>query len=333
MVGLKPYLRNLFERTTIIEIPTTMTNLLISQEQEQSLQEQKLPSPATTYSLKWRQRKLLVSISQKLQQSSVSLFGTEYDPWLVECLRNSTVELIRIDADLYEETHIKTWADICLQADKPLFLNLPFTVEMPSKQHPFGWGLKRLFDLVAASILLVVLSPIMLGLALLIRTYSPGPILFKQWRVGERGKLFRIYKFRTMAVNAEEIHHQVMGSQKGLHKHKDDPRVTPLGRWMRKYSLDELPQLFNVLRGEMSLVGPRPWAIYDAVRIPVNGRRRLNALPGVTGAWQVKARSTMLDLETVNEFDLEYLRNWSVWEDLKILLMTIPKVLSGVGAY
>jgi len=150
--------------------------------------------------------------------------------------------------------------------------------------------------------------------------------------VGERGRLFRIIKFRSMVTNADQLHAQVMSGQTGLHKCEDDPRVTTVGRWMRKYSLDELPQLFNVLRGEMSLVGPRPWALYDALRINGNAKRRLNSLPGVTGAWQVSARSTMLNIDAVTECDLQYLRNWSLWSDLKILLMTVPKVLSGFGA-
>jgi lipopolysaccharide/colanic/teichoic acid biosynthesis glycosyltransferase len=170
-------------------------------------------------------------------------------------------------------------------------------------------------------------------IALLVKTSSPGPIFFSQWRVGERGKLFRIIKFRTMVVNAEQLHHQVMGHQTGLHKLKNDPRVTPVGRWLRKLSLDELPQLWNVLRGEMSLVGPRPWALYDAVRIGVAQRQRLNALPGITGAWQVNGRSHLLDLHLVNSCDLHYLRTWSLWQDLKFLMLTIPKVLTGFGAY
>jgi lipopolysaccharide/colanic/teichoic acid biosynthesis glycosyltransferase len=125
----------------------------------------------------------------------------------------------------------------------------------------------------------------------------------------------------------------VMGHQTGLHKLKADPRVTRAGRWMRKYSLDELPQLINVLRGEMSLVGPRPWALYDAIRFPKKECSRLNALPGITGAWQISGRSKLFDLETVNYLDLEYLRNWTIQEDLRILVLTIPKVLSGVNAY
>jgi len=129
------------------------------------------------------------------------------------------------------------------------------------------------------------------------------------------------------------MHHQVMTDQDGLHKLENDPRVTSVGRWLRRHSLDELPQLINVLRGEMSLVGPRPWALYDVVRISPDLQQRLNALPGMTGAWQVQARSTQLDISVVNRSDLQYLESWSLRRDFKFLLLTIPKVLSGFGAY
>lgn len=280
--------------------------------------------------LKWRCRQLSVRRSQ--QFSSLYLPALENEQWLVECLQNSSVRLIRIEPEL-GETKLKFWASACAKADKPIFLRLPPARELPGKRSPFLWQLKRLIDWIAAAVLLLVLSPLMLGLMALVRLSSPGPIFFTQWRVGERGKLFRIFKFRTMVVGAEKLHHQVMGNQIGLHKREDDFRITPVGHFLRKYSFDELPQLFNVLRGEMSLVGPRPWALYDALRLGKSEQRRLNALPGITGDWQVKARSHLLDLEAVTRCDLEYLHGWSVWRDLKILLMTIPKVLSGAGAY
>jgi lipopolysaccharide/colanic/teichoic acid biosynthesis glycosyltransferase len=231
------------------------------------------------------------------------------------------------------ELNLIRWADASHWAKKPAYLRLPGTSQLPQKQHPIRWGLKRIFDWIVAALLLVFLSPLMLWITLLMTVFSPGPIFFYQWRVGERGKLFRIIKFRTMKVGAEQLHHQIMGGQPGLHKLKDDPRITPLGRWMRRYSLDELPQLINVLRGEMSLVGPRPWAIYDAVRISPDLQHRLNALPGMTGAWQVQSRSTVLDLGTVNRGDLRYLSGWSLWKDFWFLLLTIPKVIAGFGAY
>ncbi len=240
-------------------------------------------------------------------------------------------KLMRVEPEI-GEAELKHLADVCHRSDKAVFLNLPQAHELPQQHKAIAWSVKRALDWLAAFVILTVLSPVMLCLAVIISSTSSGSIFFHQWRVGEGGKLFRIIKFRTMITDADKLHHLVMSGQTGLHKCEDDPRITPVGRWMRKYSLDELPQLFNVLRGEMSLVGPRPWALYDALRINGNGKRRLNSLPGVTGAWQVSLRSTMLDLDAVTECDLNYLRNWTLWSDLKILLMTVPKVLSGFGA-
>ncbi|MBW4490177.1 MAG: sugar transferase [Trichocoleus desertorum ATA4-8-CV12] len=282
------------------------------------------------YELKWRQKQLLVRLAHT--NDRLHLPSLDSQRWLVACLKRSPVRLISLAPDVGEEK-LRYWADASAQAGKSLFLTIPNTPELPKKQSGGSWWIKRLLDRVAAAIAILLLSPVFLAIALVIHLQSPGPILFCQWRVGERGRLFRIYKFRTMIVNAEELHHQVMGNQQGLHKHENDPRITPNGRWLRKYSLDELPQLFNVLRGEMSFVGPRPWALYDAVRISPDVRQRLNALPGITGAWQVMARSNLRDIDMVNRSDLKYLRHWSLWKDLKILLLTVPKVLSGFGAY
>ncbi|MBE9225213.1 sugar transferase [Phormidium sp. LEGE 05292] len=291
---------------------------------------QNLDYSVPKYVLKWRLGKLVVSSRQGTNQPQLP--ALENRELLVKCLQNSPVRLVLLDPDI-NEAQLRLWADASEQANKPVFLRLPSAHGLPRMRNPISWGLKRLFDWSVAALLLTALTPLMFALAILIRTYSPGPIFYTQWRVGERGKLFRILKFRTMIVDAEKFHHQVMANQQGLHKCKDDFRVTPLGRWMRKYSVDELPQLVNVLRGEMSLVGPRPWALYDAIRINKKGQKRLNALPGITGDWQVTARSNLLDLEAVNHCDLEYLRSWSLWRDLKILPLTMLKVISGFGAY
>jgi lipopolysaccharide/colanic/teichoic acid biosynthesis glycosyltransferase len=282
------------------------------------------------YKLSWRLRKLVVHFSP--QQDTSVLPRLLNRDWLVECLKRSPVQSIKLDIAM-GEANLKAWAEACYKAGKPAYLCLLAGTHLPQKQSPLIWRMKRAFDWIGAALLLLLLSPLMISLTLLIKLLSPGPIFYQQWRVGERGKLFRIIKFRTMVVGAERLHHQVMGYQSGLHKLKEDPRVTTLGRWMRRYSLDELPQLFNVLRGEMSLVGPRPWAFYDAIRIAPELRHRLNALPGITGAWQVESRATVLDISTVNLTDLNYLISWSPWQDLKFLVLTIPKVLSGFGAY
>ncbi len=218
------------------------------------------------YTLKWRQGQLLVNLYNQLPQPQLPPLRSER--WLVECLKRSPVRLIRIDPDL-GEAELRFWADACEQAKKPVFLRLPTAHALPRQQSQRSWWLKRLIDWSASAILLLVLSPAMLGLVLLIRIYLPGPIFVREWHVGKRGKLFRVFKFRT-----------------------DAPRATPLGRWMRKYRLDELPQLFNVLRGEMSLVGSRPWTLCDAVRISAGKRQKLNALSGIVGTWQWKHSQT-----------------------------------------
>ncbi|MCY7321984.1 MAG: sugar transferase [Phormidesmis sp. CAN_BIN36] len=282
------------------------------------------------YVLIWRLQQLIVRRSG--EYSEVSLPHLDNLLWLVDCLRRSPVRVVRLDITIGESV-LKCWADACQQARKPVFVRTPTKSGFPHTYSPIDWWFKRAFDRVAAAGLLVILSPILLLVMGLIRYDSPGSIFYRQWRVGERGRLFQIIKFRTMVVDADQLHHQLMQDQNGLHKLKNDPRVTRLGRWLRKYSIDELPQLINVLRGEMSLVGPRPWALYDAVRISPELQHRLNALPGITGAWQVQARSTQLDLSAVNRTDLHYLENWSLQQDFKFLLLTIPKVLSGFGAY
>lgn len=251
---------------------------------------------------------------------------------LQENVRKHDVNTVYVRPEI-GEARLKHLADLCQRSTKSVFLKLPHADELPQQNKAIAWNIKRAIDWLAALVILIILSPVMIVLAAIIAGTSSGSIFFHQWRVGEQGRLFRIIKFRTMITDADKLHHLVMTGQTGLHKCEDDPRITPVGRWMRKYSVDELPQLFNVLRGEMSLVGPRPWALYDALRINGNGKRRLKSLPGVTGAWQVSARSTMLDLDAVTECDLSYLRSWSLWSDLKILLMTVPKVLSGFGAF
>ncbi|MBW4578161.1 MAG: sugar transferase [Tildeniella nuda ZEHNDER 1965/U140] len=285
---------------------------------------------ASHYTLTWRQKQLLLTLSPT--QTTPPLSALESEQMLADCLERSPVHLVKLTPDI-GEAGLALWADACAKVNKPAYLSVPSIAALPKKQNRLRWWLKRLVDWSAAALLMLVVGPLILGLSFLMLLQSPGPIFFSQWRVGERGKLFRILKFRTMVTGAELYHHQVMGQQAGLHKCENDPRVTPIGRWMRKYSLDELPQLLNVLRGEMSLVGPRPWALYDAVRLSPCVRQRLNALPGITGIWQVTGRSHLRDLDAVNRVDLRYLGNWSLRQDFKILLLTVPKVLSGFGAF
>jgi lipopolysaccharide/colanic/teichoic acid biosynthesis glycosyltransferase len=176
----------------------------------------------------------------------------------------------------------------------------------------------------------------MLAIALLIKLTSPGPVLFRQQRSGLNGRPFCIYKFRTMMTNAEQVKHELaaMNEMTGpVFKITNDPRVTPVGKWLRKFSLDEFPQLFNVLRGEMSLVGPRPLPVDEVRRFnDLAHRRRLSVKPGLTCLWQVSGRNKISDFKEWVRLDLEYIDNWSIWLDLQILLRTVPVVLAGTGA-
>lgn len=195
--------------------------------------------------------------------------------------------------------------------------------------------LKRAMDIVITLIMLIPGVPIMLLTALLIKLTSRGPIIFAQERVGKDGRVFQFYKFRSMYVDAEERRAALLAhsDREGLHfKMVADPRRTPIGTVIRKLSIDELPQLFNILKGDMSWVGPRPAIIAEVAEYDDWARQRLNITPGLTGLWQVSGRSD-LSFEEMVKLDLYYAENWSLGLDLKILLRTIPAVISGRGAY
>jgi exopolysaccharide biosynthesis polyprenyl glycosylphosphotransferase len=195
---------------------------------------------------------------------------------------------------------------------------------------------KQVTDFFGSLISLIILAPVFLLIAILIKYSSPGPVFFRQQRSGLNGRPFTIFKFRTMVTNAEQFKHELsaMNEMTGpVFKVTNDPRVTPLGKTLRKYSLDELPQLFNVLRGEMSLVGPRPLPVDEVKRFEnLSHRRRLSVKPGLTCLWQVKGRNQINDFREWVRLDLEYIDNWSLWLDFKILLLTVPAVLRGTGA-
>lgn len=200
-----------------------------------------------------------------------------------------------------------------------------------------GWPLlvKRIFDIAASLLLLVMLSPLFLVVAILIKLTSDGPIFFMQERVGRNKRRFRIHKFRTMIPNAEQMMAQLEAINEvsgPVFKIKNDPRLTPIGKYLRRTSIDELPQLLNVLKGEMSLVGPRPMAVRDFEGFSEDWqRRRFSIRPGITCLWQVNGRSS-IPFHQWMELDMQYIQQWSLWLDLKILARTIPAVLRGTGA-
>jgi exopolysaccharide biosynthesis polyprenyl glycosylphosphotransferase len=215
------------------------------------------------------------------------------------------------------------------------FLGIPMLDLRAAALTEFQRLIKRIFDLVITTGILIFALPVMGIVALLIWLTDGKPILFIQPRAGENGKLFNIYKFRTMVRNAEAFQKQVesVDTQGELiHKKKDDPRITPLGRFLRRLSLDELPQFFNVMRGNMSLVGPRPELPYLVELYQPWQRKRFAVPQGLTGWWQIHGRSDKpMHLHT--EDDLYYIQNYSLWLDIQILMQTIWIILRGKGAY
>jgi lipopolysaccharide/colanic/teichoic acid biosynthesis glycosyltransferase len=206
--------------------------------------------------------------------------------------------------------------------------------EARRSRSSFALGVKRWLDVGVACLALIVGAPIFAAVAAVIWA-TGGPVLFTQVRVGQGGRSFTLYKFRSMVVGAESLVVELAGRNEvrgPAFKIRDDPRVTRLGWWLRRTSLDELPQLWNVLRGDMSLVGPRPPLPAEVARYECSQRRRLSVVPGITGMWQVNGRDDLLDFDDRVRLDLEYIDSWSLWLDAKIVLRTVPAVLWGRGA-
>ncbi|HET8655027.1 MAG TPA: sugar transferase [Longimicrobiaceae bacterium] len=213
----------------------------------------------------------------------------------------------------------------------PLLHLFPSRIDAPSLLA------KRAFDLLAAAVVLVLLLPLIALIALAVRLDSAGPVFYRQRRVGLRGRHFTMLKFRSMCADADSVRdrlrHLNAYNDHRLFKLRDDPRITRVGRWLRRTSLDELPQLLNVLRGEMSLVGPRPPLPTEVAEYEPHHLVRLAVMPGITGPWQVNGRNLITDFEEVVRMERAYIHSWSLMADLKILLRTLPVVISGQGAY
>lgn len=213
--------------------------------------------------------------------------------------------------------------------------DLPPTLVWGQQAKHFQMAFKRTFDVVVASTALAVLAIPLALVAVAIKCTSRGPVFYAHDRVGHNGRRFRMYKFRSMVVDAEHVKDGLLQENETdfpLFKMKRDPRRTRVGQFIRRFSIDELPQLINVLQGHMSLVGPRPALYEEAVHYNAYHAHRVVAVPGLTGLWQVSGRS-LLTFEEMVALDLEYARSWSILVDLKILARTIPVIISGTGAY
>ncbi len=278
--------------------------------------------------------------------------GTLFDlPALVE---QHSIEAVVVGSDLAPD-RAKQLVEDCLQLGcQVLFpaqaVNLPDlrpSLVWHYDQPFFEFGspvlkvravfLKRIVDVIGSLMLMLIAAPLYIVIAIAIRLDSPGPILFRQERAGLGGRRFRMLKFRTMRVGADdqkaELAHLNRSGDARLFKIADDPRVTRLGRRLRLWSIDELPQIWNVLIGDMSLVGPRPFFESDFDTYEDHHFRRLDAKPGITGLWQVSGRSELVNFEDVIYLDRQYIEQWSFWLDISILFRTIPAVLRRTGAY
>jgi len=200
--------------------------------------------------------------------------------------------------------------------------------------QPFDLACKRAMDAILSGCLLVLAAPIFLVLGLLVKLTSPGPVFYRWKVVGKNGHPFTGYKIRSMVINADQLkaeleHRNEMTGP--MFKMEDDPRITSVGSWMRRYSLDELPQLYSVFKGDMSLVGPRPPLRTEYERFTEHQKQKLAVKPGITCLWQISGRNQINDFDEWVRLDLEYIRSWSLWLDSKILLRTVEAVFSGSG--
>jgi exopolysaccharide biosynthesis polyprenyl glycosylphosphotransferase len=243
------------------------------------------------------------------------------------------IAAVKLEAE-YNHFDVRIIPDLPeMQAPLSYFGGLPVLALHEEPVPVYGLILKRAFDLVAALTALILLSPLMALTAILIKLDSKGPLLYRSDRVGKKGRKFVFYKFRTMFAGTDRLKEQLRGrnQRKGLlFKIRDDPRITWVGKWLRKYSIDEMPQLWNVVVGDMSLVGPRPPSVDEYEQYSVDHLRRLSVKPGITGLWQVNARQHP-SFEIAVALDIEYINNWNPWLDFKLLVKTIPVVLGGTG--
>lgn len=265
-------------------------------------------------SLRWRQGKLWVS--SMLRGQDIPLPALAHADWFLACLTKSRATAVCIDPSLGTEA-ISLWAQACQVAQKPLFVRIPATPHRPANQKPRAWAIKRGCDRAVTLLLLALLSPLLLLIAGLIKLSDQGPLLAPEWRVGQRGHLFQLLKFRTTVIPDPSPSSGPI-----------ELGPTPVGRWLRLSHLDKLPLLLNVLRGDISLVGPHAWAIHETLALPPELRARMHTLPGITGSLLRLAHLPAANPKLAVLKELGELRQWSLWKDLKQLTVTTLQVFS-----
>ncbi len=272
------------------------------------------------YGVAWRQRKLVVMANPLRSSRWFSWVEGDGDR-LFQCLLHSSVKVVLLDTDL-EPSDLQLWAELGQRAHKPVYLRLRSTPALPERSKPVAWRVKRGCDRLAALCLLAVLSPIFLLVALLIGLTTPGAIFARQWHVGRRGRLFRRLTFRCTETGFEGM---------GFEAIAQNAPMTPMGTWLRRYGIEQWPQLINVVLGEISLVGPQACTLQHAAQISPAQCQRLNAMPGLTGDWSLTANPSKgrADLAAA---DLLYLGQWSLLSDLGYLMQTIPKAFQNSKA-
>jgi lipopolysaccharide/colanic/teichoic acid biosynthesis glycosyltransferase len=258
--------------------------------------------PQYGYCLRWKGKHLFVRPASAKTINPLS--GNVDQDWVVTCLARSPIRYVKLDLNL-DAAALEFWADAAKRANKKVFVSLPVISQLPQKNQLFCWRLKRAIDYLAASFILLFLAPIVAALMLVLNPSSWSTVFVRQWHVGERGRLFQTFRLRTVDQQGQWL--------RG-------------GRWIARSKLDRLPKFFNVLRGEMSMVGSCPWKVADAAQVEMALRYRLNGLPGITGTWMLQSHWSMVDSYFLSQVDLDYLWHWSLGRDLRLLL-SLPRLV------
>jgi lipopolysaccharide/colanic/teichoic acid biosynthesis glycosyltransferase len=283
---------------------------------------QALSSPKASYegnfcSLQWKCGILWVGNKKNYN----NLAALQNIQWLKKCLKNSSANLVCIDLIL-GETEIESWANSCKQVKKKIFVRLAPGSRRSEIQSPLSWIIKSIFDKVIAVLLLFLFSPAFLVLIVLLRLKSQNSIFSRDWKIGKGGRLFQTLKFQLISEDIKIQEHLETKNHEALNKQRNSMKLAPLNRWMQKYSLDKLPQLINVLWGEMSIVGPRALTLHDVIQINSKYRYYLHCLPGILNPCSAEINQSPIDIKQSIYLEYKYLEKWNLMKDIKILLKT-----------